>query len=85
MSKPNQKILIVYSDFCDLPTFYEIDCKPSDIAKAWIACDGLVINNNDEDYSEESYDLVSRMDVPKIDKGSPFGNYFYVVNVGFAL
>ena len=84
MSKPNQKILIVHSDFCDLPTFYEIDSNDP-LAKAWTSCNGLVINNNDEDYSEESYDLVSRMDLRKIDPGFLIGDYFYVVNVGFAL
>jgi hypothetical protein len=81
MTTTNQKILIVYTNFEEFPTFYEIDCNHPQ-AGEWIACGGLVINSNDDDYSEAAYDLVSNMSIPKVD--IPCGSYAHVINVGFA-
>ena len=52
-------ILVIYQDFEDLPSLFCIsESSPLFRSHDWIEADGLIVNSNDSQYSEESLGLI---------------------------
>lgn len=77
-------VLLIYSDFENLPKLFVFDSETND-GKLAISCNGLIINLEQEDFSKEQIEFVCH--ISELDVGvnkNCSGSFKHIVQCGFA-